>query len=78
MFDSGIPGLPRLVALRGLGRFFGFAFFAICCLLGLLASQAKLGCLFVVEARATWMDTYRFLCIRSAGPTQCFEGIDYV
>jgi hypothetical protein len=41
MFDSGIPGLSRLVALRGLGRFFGFAFFAICYLLGLPAFQAN-------------------------------------
>ena len=50
MFDSGIPGLPRLIALRGLGRFFAFAFFAICYLLGLLAFQAELmpDCLFVV------------------------------
>src|ERR1700720_898337 len=42
MFGSGIPGLPRLIALRGLGRFFAFAFFAICYLLGLLAFQAEL------------------------------------
>jgi hypothetical protein len=41
MFDSGIPGLPRLTALRGLGRFFGFTFFAICYLLGLPAFQAN-------------------------------------
>src|ERR1700720_3706574 len=61
MFDSGIPGLPRLIALRGLGRFFGFTFFAICYLLGLLAFQAELmpDCLFVVEARAICMDAYR-------------------
>lgn len=29
MFGSGIPRLTRLTALRGLGRFFGFTFFAI-------------------------------------------------
>jgi hypothetical protein len=78
MFDSGIPGLPRLIALRGLGRFFGFTFFAICHLLGLLAFQAELmpDCLLVVEARATWMDAYKFLCIRSTGPILRFW--DYV
>ena len=41
MFGSGIPDLPRLIAFRGLGRFFGFTFFAICYLLGLLAFQAN-------------------------------------
>jgi hypothetical protein len=41
MLDSGIPGLLRLIALRGLGRFFGFTFFAICYLLGLPAFQAN-------------------------------------
>jgi hypothetical protein len=75
MFDSGIPGLPRLIALRGLGRFFGFTFFAICHLLGLLAFQAELmpDCLFVVEARATWMDAYSYLCIRSTRNRQASD-----
>ena len=80
MFDSGIPGLLRLIVLRGFGRFFGFTFFAIFYLLGLPAFKAGLvlECLFVAEARAAWMHACRGLSIRSAGPTLRFWSIDYV
>ena len=58
MFGSGIPGLPRLIALRGLGRFFGLTFSGICYLLGLLAFQANPR-LDVASRHACWITESR-------------------
>jgi hypothetical protein len=67
MFGSGIPGLPRLIALRGLVRFFGFTFFAICYLLGLLAFQANPR-LHVGSRHGCWITSAQQLCFGSRKP----------